>query len=317
MILTLTLNPAVDKTVFVHGIAIGEVQRVRQSHLDPGGKGINVSRVVDRLGWPTIAFGLLAGEIGQIIDHALEVEGVQNHFLHLPGQTRLNVTIFDQDTGKGTSFYDEGPEVGPIVLAQLENEILPWFFVTPVLVLAGSLPPGVPTDTYASLINLAHRRGIKTILDSDGAALQAGVEAVPYMIKPNVEEAERLLGRKLPDRPAVIQAAVDLAARGIAVVVISMGAEGAICAAEGKVWRAVAPSVARRSTVGSGDSLVAGMALAFARGDSVVEGLRLGTAAGAATAMEPGTTLASPDDVRALLPKVQIEELSLTGRTRT
>lgn len=306
MIVTLTLNPAVDKTIFVSNLTLGQVHRVSESQLDPAGKGVNVSRLVDRLGWPTIAFGFLAGEIGRLVAQALEEEGVQSHFPRVPGQTRLNVTISDEATGLGTSFYDRGPEVSSERLAKLEDEMTPWIGACRVLVLAGSLPPGVPDDVYARYVGLAHSLGVKTILDADGEPLRLGVRAGPYLIKPNLAEAERLVGRPLPDLPSVVQAAREIRASGVEVVVISMGAKGAICALDGQVWQAIPPQVERKSTVGSGDSMVAGLALAIARGEDVVEGLKLGTAAGAATAMVPGTALATPEDIARLLPQVRV-----------
>lgn len=307
--MTLTLNPAVDKTIRLPRLTPGTVNRVQESLLDPGGKGINVSRIVDRLGWPTIAFGFLAGEIGEIIARALEKEGVQSHFIRVPGQTRLNVTIFEEETSRGTSFYDRGPEVGFEALNRLGDDIRPWLCVHPVLVLAGSLPPGVPEDVYADFIALGHSAGVKAILDTTGEPLRLGLRARPYLVKPNLEEAEQLVGRPLHDLGAIIQAAREIRSMGAEVVVISLGPEGAICLEDNRVWRAIPPPIDRRSTVGSGDSLVAGLAISIARGESIVEGLRLGTAAGAATAMVPGTALGGPADIARLLPQVRLEEL--------
>lgn len=310
MIITLTPNPAVDQTVFVDRFDVGAVNRFRESQLDPAGKGINVSRVAHRLGWPTIAFGFLAGEIGLIAETALDDEGVQHHFVRIPGQTRLNVTIVEEVGRTSTSLYGPGPPVDQEHFARLDNLIQFWLQAGRVLVLAGSLPPGIPDEAYATYIRLAESRGVRTILDADGEPLRLGVEARPYLIKPNVAEAEGLLGRSLPDLGAVVQGASELANLGIAVVVISMGAQGAVCVRGEKAWRVVPPKVQRRSTVGSGDSFVAGVAIALARGEDIVEGLRLGTAAGAATAMTPGTALGTADEIAALMPQVQIEEIS-------
>lgn len=310
MIITLTLNPAVDQTVFVNRLQVGEVNRFRSPQLDPAGKGINVSRMAHRLGWPTIAFGFLAGEIGLIAQNALDGEGVQRHFVHVPGQTRLNVNIVDVAAGSATSLYGPGPAVDQEHIDSLNKLLQFWLQAGRVLVLAGSLPPGVADDAYAEYINLARSQDVKTILDTDGKALRLGIEAKPYLIKPNVEEAERLLNRPLPDLAAVVSGARELASRGIPVVVVSMGAEGAVCVQGDKAWHAIPPQVEPRSTVGSGDSMVAGIAMALARGEGIVEGMRLGSAAGAATAMTPGTTLGAASDVTALLPQVRIEELS-------
>jgi 1-phosphofructokinase len=289
---------------------VGEVHRTHESPLDPAGKGINVARLADRLGWPTIAFGFLAGEMGLLVANALAEEGVQSHFLRVPGQTRLNVTVFDQATGSGTSFYEDGPEVSAEALSRLEGVIRPWLLACRVLVLGGSLPPGVPDDTYAHYISLARAAGVKTILDADGEPLRAGVSAGPHLIKPNLAEAQRLLGRPLPDMEAIVLAARELVGMGIETVVISIGARGAVCAQADSAWHILSPPVERRSTVGSGDSMVAGIAVSLARGRDIVEALRVGAAAGAATAAIPGTALGTPADIDRLLSSVEVRPLA-------
>lgn len=315
MIITVTLNPAVDLTAEVHDTRVGYINRYRDPLLDPAGKGINASRMAHRLGWPTIAFGLLAGEIGAIVDRTLNAEGVPAHFVNVSGQTRLNFMVVDPVSHETTGFYGPGPNVDADHLSRLNTVLEFWLPASRVLVLAGSLPPGVPTDIYAQYIRVAHNVGIKTILDADGEPLRLGVEAHPYLIKPNVTEAEALLGHPLPSLAAIVQGARQLVRRGTDVVVISMGSEGAICAYGDEVWHIVPPKVERQSTVGSGDSLVAGLAVAIARGNDIVTGLRLGTAAGAATAMTPGTTLGSRVEVERLVPQVKIERVPI-GRSR-
>ncbi|MGE5707512.1 MAG: 1-phosphofructokinase [Bacteroidota bacterium] len=308
MIVTLTANPALDYTAYVPQLELGEVNRFRNPLLDPAGKGINASRMIHRLGWPTIAFGFLAGDIGHIAMQALDQEGVPHHFVPVPGQTRINVTIVE-DSKRSTSLYGPGPVVDSQHQEILEGMLDFWMQACRVLVLAGSLPTGMPKDSYASFIRRARSLDVCTILDADGEALRLGVEAKPNLIKPNVEEAQRLLGRELPDQAAVLEGARELCRRGIEMVIISMGAQGAVCVRGEQAWKALPPSVERRSTVGSGDSLVAGLAVAIARGQSFLEGLRLGTAAGAATASTAGTSLGTGTDLARLMPRVPIEEL--------
>lgn len=310
MILTLTPNPAVDETLVVDALELGAVNRFHEPQLDPAGKGINASRMIHRLGWPTIAFGFLAGETGHIVEKALDGEGVQHHFVRVAGQTRIDTTIVERLTGRTTSLYGPGPAVTDDQLRTLEGLVRFWLQAGRVLVLAGSLPPGAPRDVYASYIRLARVHGARTILDASGECLRVGVEARPDVIKPNVSEAEGLLGRKLPDLAAVVEGARELCARGIGTVVISMGGSGAVCVQGENAWRAVPPKVELKSTVGSGDCFVAGVAIALARGDSIESGLRVGTAAGAATAMTPGTSLGQAQDVAMLLPAVQIEPVA-------
>jgi 1-phosphofructokinase len=309
MIITLTLNPAVDQTMVVSEVTLGEVNRVREVYLDPAGKGINVSRMVHRLGWPTIAFGFLAGEIGLLAEKALDNEGVQYHFVHVPGQTRLNVALIDESTGVLTNYNGRGLRVDEESVARLDEVLTFWLQAGSVLVLAGSLPRGMPEDTYARYIELAKAAGSKTILDADGEPLRLGLEAEPTLIKPNRPEAQRLLGRLLPDLEAVTDAARELAATRSTIVIISMGGNGAVYATKDGAWLAVPPDIELNSSVGSGDALVAGLAVALAGDRPLVEGLREGTAAGAATAQTAGTTPGSKEEVARLLPQVQIKEL--------
>jgi 1-phosphofructokinase len=317
MIITLTLNPAVDLTTVVQHLDVGGINRYREPQLDPAGKGVNVARMAHRLGWPAIAFGFLAGDIGSLIPKALAAEGIPSQFVYVPGETRLNVVIVDEANRAATSLRGPGPVVAPEHRRQLDDLLQFWLPSGRVLVLAGNQPPGVPGDTYARYIELANTMGIKTILDTDGEPLRLGVAARPSCIKPNVAEAERLLGYALPDLKAVVQGARELARRGIEVVVISMGADGAVCARGDKVWRAIPPLVERKSTVGSGDSLAAGVAVALARGDPIIDGLRLGTAAGAATAMTPGTAQGTAAEVEALLPRVRLEDITEDATSTT
>ena len=309
MILSLTFNPAVDKTLFVSRLALGKVNRVGQSQIDPGGKGINVSRLVHRLDRPTIAFGFLAGNLGTIIARALDEEGVAHRFAWVGGETRLDVIVIDEATGTSTNLYDRGPEIDAVSLDRLLADVGRWLPAARVLVAAGSLPPGVPHDVYARLFADAARLGVHTILDADGDTLRRSLAGRPSLIKPNLEEAEALLGRRLPDTAAIVVAARELLARGPRAVVISMGSSGSICATAERALHAIPPRVEHHSTVGSGDSLVAGLAIALASGRDIADGLRIGTAAGAATAMTYGTQLGTREDIERLTAMVEMREL--------
>jgi 1-phosphofructokinase len=307
MIITLTPNPAVDKTIFVPTLELGRVNRFAESQLDPAGKGINVSRMAKRLGWPTIALGFVAGELGSLVRSALDEEEVDHHLITVAGQTRLNVTVLEEGGNRETSLYGPGPRVKPGQVERLDGLLGLWLKAGRVVVLAGSLPPGMPPDTYARYVALARESGVLTIVDADEEAFRHALESRPHLIKPNREEAQRLLGRTLLDERAVVEGARELGSRGIDFVVISLGAAGTICVQGDQAWRSVPPKVEPRSTVGSGDSLVAGLAVALAGGQPITEGLRLGTAAGAATAMAPGTALGTAGAVNDLLAEVRIE----------
>lgn len=309
MIVTLTPNPAVDKTLLVPSLLAGAVHRCREAHLDPGGKGINASRVVHRLGRPTVAITVLGGHIGKLLRDALAAEGVPCRSVPVREETRLNVIVQDEGSGASTRIWDRGATVPPDALADLDGLVSQWIPRAKVVACAGTLPPGVPDDWYARVIAEARRAGVPTLLDSDGVSFIRGLEGRPTVIKPNVREAEAALGRRLGDERAVIAGARELLDRGPEAVVVSMGASGSVLVTRDAAVRAVPPKVERRSAVGSGDSLVAGLLIAMHDGLPLADGLRLGTAAGAATAMTVGTQLGERAEIDELVAQVVVEAI--------
>lgn len=309
MILTLTPNPALDKTLLVAALKHGTVNRARESHLDPGGKGVNAARIVHRLGRPAVAVVVTGGAIGKLLLRELADEGVPSEAVWVPEETRLNVILVDESTGASTRIWDRGASVPPSILTAFSGARDRLLDDATVLVCAGTLPPGIHEEFYAECIQEANDRGVRSILDSDGESFRAGLDAGPSLIKPNVREAEYVLGRRLVDDRDVIAGAVELLRRGPAAVVLSMGASGSVLATEGGIVRALPPQVERKSAVGSGDSLVAGLAIALHEHLPLAEGLRIGTAAGAATAMTVGTHLGTREEIEMLLPRVRIETI--------
>lgn len=306
MIVTLTPNPAADKTLLVPALRIGGVNRTSESHLDPGGKGINASRVVHRLGRETRALTVLGGHIGRLLEAGLAAEGVPCLAVRVEDETRLNVILHDGATGGSTRIWDRGAEVPGWAAAGLEAMVREWIPRSRAFLCAGTLPPGLPDDFYARVLAEAEAAGVPTILDSDGECFRRGLEGRPTLIKPNVREAEALLGRPLRTDSDLLAGARDLLAMGPSAVVLSMGASGSLLVTAERAVRAIPPKVERRSAVGSGDSLVAGLLVALAEGWPLEEGLRLGTAAGAATAMTVGTQLGSREEIDSLAPSVII-----------
>lgn len=213
--------------------------------------------------------------------------------------------VYERSLARRTRLYLPGPRVGPELLARLD-ERLGRLAPGTVAVIGGSIPPGITHDVYRDLVRRLASRGVRALVDASGAALAAVLAARPALVKPNVEEVEELLGRPLRSDAQVLAAARELHARGPERVVVSQGADGAIGVDASGAWKAVAPAVTARSTVGSGDSMMAGLAVSLSEGRGLVEGLRLGTAAGAATAMVPGTQLCAPDEVARLLPEVLV-----------
>lgn len=307
-IATITLNPAIDQAISVDQVVMGGLNRCLVDSLDPGGKGVNASRVIARLGRPTLALGFVGGVTGGMLRARLDAEGVPHAFDDVDGLTRINVMVYERGLARRTRLYLPGPQIGPEMLARIDERLAP-LAGGAVVVIGGSIPPGITHDVYRDLVVRLAARGVRALVDASGAALAAVLAAEPELVKPNVEEAEELLGRPLRSDEEVLAAARALRGRGARRVVISQGAEGAIGVDGSGAWKAVAPAVTARSTVGSGDSMMAGLAVALSEAQGLVEGLRLGTAAGAATAMVPGTQLCDPAQVRRLLRDVVVRPL--------
>lgn len=309
MIATVTLNPAVDRTLWVDSLLPGDTNRVRQSDMDPGGKGINMSLVLREFGEETVALGFLGGRAGEFIRTYLERRGVATAFVAVSGETRINIAVQDGTGKPPTTFHESGPEIGLEQLRQLSEQIRQALPSCQLIAFGGSLPPGVPHDVYAKLIGFCQQNGVRACLDTDGTPLMHGLGAKPFLVKPNRAEAERLLGIRLRSTEDAAAAALEIQQRGASVVILSLGAKGAIATNGTEVWHATPPLVNSKSTVGSGDSMLAGIATALTKGAGLGDALRLGTAAGAATASSPGADLATRAEIEAMLPRVGLRKL--------
>jgi 1-phosphofructokinase len=314
MIVTVTPNPAIDRTVLIRDFTIGATNRAIAERTEIGGKGINVARHLMSLGCDVLATGLLGSRDMHGIVETLAGQGVGIDFVRVAGDTR--VKILDPATGEETEINETGPslaaDAADALLAKL-GALLP---TCEVMVLSGSLPPGVPDDLYARAIALAARARVKTVLDAAGAALRLGIAAGPDLVKPNHAEAEELLGAPLRDESELAAAARELRERGAQSAVISLGSAGAVCAAAAGSWVARPPRIVPRHTVGAGDAMVASLACSLMRGLSAPEALRLATALGSATAASDAP-LPRVGDFEALLPDVSVEALPRQASYRT
>jgi len=310
MIASVTLNPAVDKTITVPGFAVGKTNRCKVEQVDAGGKGINVAKAARRLGCPVIALGFLAGKNGYFISESLATWSIPSDFIFVPGETRVNLKITDPVGGTETEINEPGFQVDTEHLEQLKQRIAVNSRRCAVMVFSGSLPPGAPLDTYADFISVAKQSGCRAILDTGGAALKNGLAARPDLIKPNRAEVEELLQTKIESEQQLISAARRLLALGVGAAVISLGAEGALGASSDHLLRAKPPAVKARRSIAAGDAMVAGLACAMKKNLSFSEALRLGTAASAATVSMSGSNVAELKLIEELLPQVRIENLS-------
>lgn len=309
MIYTVTLNPALDKTVEIPGMALDTVNRITEMRTDPGGKGINVSKVIAKLGGESCAVGILGGGSGKMLEKLLEGEPFATRFRFVDGQTRTNLKIIDREGHTNTDINEPGLTVTDADLDALLHELLAELRPGDIVVLAGSLPKGAPQDTYRTWTAACKKAGARVFLDADGALLAEGLKAAPYLIKPNDDELSRLAGKKLETLEELTAEGRRLLERGIERVVISLGGRGALYLRKGSTIYAEGLKVPVGSTVGAGDSVVAALAYAEAQGLSEEEAIRLSTAAGAANVMCSGTQAAEREAVEALLPKVRFSRL--------
>ncbi|MBB6098030.1 1-phosphofructokinase family hexose kinase [Deinobacterium chartae] len=311
MIHTLTLNPTLDLTFVAREFRDDDTTRAHTVYREPGGKGINVSRVATRLGHPNVALGLMGGPTGLEVLQALEQEGVVTWFVTLTpeeGITRTNPIVQD-DTGRQVRVSSPGPQgsarAARALLARLGALADPDF-----LVVGGSSLPGLPADFQTQVVRAARARGVRVMLDADGPDLLRGIRAGATLIKPNHHELVRLVGRELPGKDAVLEAAHEVLSLGVQTVVVSLGGEGALLVQADGVWQAVPPPVRVGSAVGAGDSLVAGLCARLAEGDGPQEALAFGVACGTATATTSGTQLCHLEDVRQVLQRVRSQRLA-------
>ena len=304
MIYTVTLNPALDKTVEIPMFAIDKVNRITALRTDPGGKGINVSKVIAALGGESVAMGILGGNTGSAIAGALEEMGLACDFVTVPGETRTNLKVVDPTNGSTTDINEPGCQVTQAVLDALLEKLTAKLLPGDIVILSGSLPKGAPVDTYYPYILACKKIGAKVILDADGGAMAEGLKAKPYMVKPNDEELSRLMGRKLTTEEELAAAGEALLAQGVEKIVISMGGRGALYMTKAETVRTEGLDVPVASTVGAGDSVVAAVAMAEEQGLSLTEAAVLSTATGAANVMCSGTQAADKATVEALMPKV-------------
>ena len=274
--LTITLNPAIDRTITIPNFQAGKVNRVQSEYSNAGGKGVNVASSLADAGHRVAVTGFLGRENAAIFERLFARKRISDHFVRLQGETRVGIKITDPILKETTDINFAGAEPLSSDLASLRAEIdridAEWY------VLAGSLPPGVDTTIYKEIAASLKSRGRKVALDTSGETLNLAIEALPAFIKPNIHELEALVGRALSSREAVAAAAGELVARGIETVVVSMGGEGAcFVGAEGLVF-ATPPAIEVRSTVGAGDAMVAGVLSSKLRGLGLAETARLSTA---------------------------------------
>ncbi len=304
MIYTVTLNPALDYVMTLENCTAGEVNRSTRESLVCGGKGINVSAVLDRLDAENVALGFIAGETGDIFEKKARESGINTELIRLKsGNTRINVKLNAKHT---TEINAVGPPVGRESTDML-FERLSRLAEGDILVLCGSVPPSLPADIYRKLMESLEGKGICTVADTSGKALMLSLEQKPFLIKPNISELKEVTDFEISDRADIVRAAARLHDKGAANVLVSMGANGAMLyGGDGEVYFCNAPVGKAINTVGAGDSALAGFIAGYSKGMSVPDALRLAVAAGSASAFSDG--FAKKEEIYDLYGKLTVQK---------
>lgn len=309
MILTVTLNAAIDKRYVVEEFKVGEVNRVKECAYVPGGKGLNVSKPAAVAGAEVVATGFVGGHAGNYIEASLKDYHVKSAFYHLDAESRSCINIWDEKNCVQTEFLEPGFTVTESEFQGFVEEFKELIKKADVVAMSGSVPKGLDGTAYQKLVKVVKDAGKKVILDTSGKLLEMGIEACPTMIKPNIDEIRMLTGKECNEIGEIIEAAKEIHARGVEVVAVSLGADGSLAVSDEGVFRAIVPKIDAVNTVGCGDSMIAGFALGFAEGLSLEETLRKASAISAAAALREETGYFVMEDMQRLYPQIKIEKM--------
>ncbi len=305
MIYTITLNPALDRTLWIESIKPDDSNRIEKEERFAGGKGIDVSRVLTTLGISNKALGFVGGFDGEELEGRLVNEGISCDFIRISGETRTNIVVNDIKTGNQTIFSARGPEIKPYELMQMIHKVEK--IENPeIVIISGSLPPGIHPEIYRKIIEIIKSKGARVVLDTDGDALKMSIQSNPDIIKPNVHELSRLSGINLKGMGDIINTARSTCEQGIGIILVSMGARGILLISDKEQYVASPPEVDVVNTIGAGDSAVAGFVYGIVSGKRLDESLVYAVAAGTATTLRPGSALCTRDDFLKLVPQVKL-----------
>jgi 6-phosphofructokinase 2 len=307
MIYTVTFNPYLDRTIDIQELIYDDVNEIVDENKRAGGKGIDVSRVIKELGGQSVALGFIGGYTGLELECRLIYEGVVCDFTRINGETRTNSTVYQRNKKMQTLLSTSDPDVGPLELAALYEKIkeIPR---ESYVVISGNAPKFINDNFYAQLVITLRNKGVKVILDTDGEALKRGTKAGPFLIKPNIHEFGRLVEKNVLSVEEIIEYSKDY--RHIAeYIIVSMGAKGVVGVSGDDVYYATPPKIRVGSSIGAGDSLVAGIVYALSEHRSVEEAIVLGVACGTASTLNAGIELCKKEDVDIIKKDVIIKKI--------
>ncbi len=308
MITTVTLNVAVDKAYVVDHLKAGKVMRVLTCTNTPGGKGLNVARVIRECKEAVLATGIAGGYHGAYVEELLRKQQVDCDFLHTKTETRTCINVLAGD-GSSTEFLEAGDALSEDDCHEFIRKFDGIIDKSDVITISGSVPQGVKKDIYAVLIQRIKQKGKRVILDTSGELLKEGIKAMPTMIKPNQEEIEALLGISVNHREDLIEGAGRLQKMGMEYVVVSLGANGAVVVTGNAVYHAVPPKITPVNTVGSGDAMVGAFAVGFVRGYSIWEALKYAVSVSAANTLTMTTGSFREEDRKRIFDQVTVTKL--------
>lgn len=309
MIITVTMNPAIDKTVEITKLAAGGLNRITKVEYDAGGKGINVSKTIKELGGESIATGFLAGNAGRTIETVLKEKGIQSDFIWAEGETRTNTKVLEEN-GEVTELNEPGPEITSGQLSELLSKLEGYADEGVLFVLSGSIPNGIKIDIYEKIIRLLHAKGAEVLLDADGCMFRQALDAVPDIIKPNRVELEEYMGidYRASDRD-LVKTARKFREMGVKTVAVSMGKGGALFVQDGYEVKCPSLKVSAHSTVGAGDAMVAALSYSWDKKLNPEETVKICIAASAGAVTTVGTKPPARTLVDELMQQVMIERI--------
>lgn len=307
MIITVTLNPAIDKTMEIDNFKVGSINRESSIRLDAGGKGINVSKVIHSLKENSRAVGILAGRNGEFIKKYMDLLYIENDFLFIEGESRINTKIVDRINHTNTDINERGTYISQGDLNNVSSKVFHDTDDKTIIVLSGSVPDSVDKNIYGNWITKSKEKGAKIILDADGELLKNAIEKGPYLVKPNISELERLFSRKIATKADAIECGKKIFDYGVEIVVISLGGEGSIFMNKKSTVIVDGIKVQVVSTVGAGDAMVAALAVALDKGYTFEKAITLSAASGTANVMTKGTEASKIETIMELEKQVKLQ----------
>jgi len=304
MILTVTLNPAVDRTYLIKDFAWNRTIRSGQAILGMGGKGTDASWVLGELGYANLALGFAAGDTGRLMEKMLRARGCRTDFVWVEGETRTNIVIIGE--GGQSTLTEPGLQIGAGALERLRRKFNKALKTASCVVIGGTVPPGIGASIYAELVESARAAGLPVVFDASGPGLKAGMAGRPTVAKPNIDEIAELYGSPINSVEEAYKAGRELQDRYGAALVITLGKDGALAVLAGRSYTIPVLKIPVASSAGAGDAVLAGLAAALSEGRSMEDGLRLGFAAAAAVCLNTATADCRKTDVERLLPQVEL-----------